>query len=228
MPPPRRTGARCISQFAFGDLLLPTAAKVVAAAFGVRWLLAGSYGGIAAEIAVKNMPPACFLYAATLFGFSPHGVFSGGFQRGPQPPLVVRRGGRGEREYEIPLPQRRFCLLLPPQAKVSRARRRETPLDIFPNSAIIKARVLPRSGLARQVNDFIGIIPRKPSLCRVAVFPFNPNAEHKSKQMECNGNRHLITSLRRDQAKPPRFLCNTLGREPLRNNCIRCAKICQC
>ena len=51
--------------FAFGDLLFPVAGKVVAAAFGVRWLLVGSYGGIAAEIAAKNMPPACFLYAAT-------------------------------------------------------------------------------------------------------------------------------------------------------------------
>ena len=40
----------------------------------------------------------------------------------------------------------------------------------------------------------------------MAVFLFYPNAEHESKQMECNGNWHLITSLRRDQAKPPRFL----------------------
>ena len=30
----------------------------------------GSYGGIAAEIAAKNMPPACFLHAATE-GLSP-------------------------------------------------------------------------------------------------------------------------------------------------------------
>ena len=33
----------------------------------VRWKPAGCYGGTAAENAAKNMPPACFLHAATPF-----------------------------------------------------------------------------------------------------------------------------------------------------------------
>ena len=63
----------------------------------------------------------------------------------------------------------------------------------------------------------ICLIKRKPSLAGVAVFPFYPNAEHESKQMECNGNRHRVTSFPEGDPGQTavRFLCITLAAEKL-------------
>ena len=49
------------------------------------------------------------------------------------------------------------------------------------------------SGLRRKLDQKI----KKPSLCRVAVSAFNADGDRESKNMECDRNRHLITSFTR-------------------------------
>ena len=72
------------------------------------------------------------------------------------------------------------------------------PLDKSQESAIIKitqgsATSGFASGLRRKLDQKI----KKPSLCRVAVSAFDADGDRESKDMECDRNRHLITSFTR-------------------------------
>ena len=72
------------------------------------------------------------------------------------------------------------------------------PLDKSRVSAIIKitqgsATSGFASGLRRKLDQKI----KKPSLCRVAVSAFDADGDRESKDMECDRNRHLITSFTR-------------------------------
>ena len=129
--------------------------------------------------------------------------------------------------YVIPLagnPCENNCIILSKHCQLKH------PLDNPRKSGIIKARVSKQSGFDPSIETNYRITTRKPSLCRVAVFPFYPQCEHKSKQMERNGNRHCLTSFPEgDQAENrPISLCKIpLAGKPCENNCTIWLRGCQ-
>ncbi len=97
-----------------------------------------------------------------------------------------------------PWGSKRTLTILPDQSKNVNPCDRFRALDKPQEPAIIKitqgsATSGFASGLRRKLDQKI----KKPSLCRVAVSAFDADGDRESKDMECDRNRHLITSFTR-------------------------------
>ena len=95
-----------------------------------------------------------------------------------------------------PWGSKRTLTILPDQSKNVNLRRL-CPLDKSKVSGIIKVtKGASTSGCPRLVYDVKKMF-LKPSLDRVAVSAFDADGDRESKDMECDRNRHLITSFTR-------------------------------